>query len=68
LESIVYEGFGPAGTVFMVDTVTDNRNRTLSEVRKIFDTRAAGWAMSIPSGGSSTARASLPSRPVLIRG
>jgi len=39
LESATYEGFGPAGTAFLVDTITDNRNRTISEIRKIFDTK-----------------------------
>jgi YebC/PmpR family DNA-binding regulatory protein len=33
----VYEGYGPAGVAVMCDIMTDNRNRTASEVRKIFD-------------------------------
>ena len=36
LEEIRYEGFGPAGTSFIVETMTNNRNRTVSELRKIF--------------------------------
>ncbi|MBR7159474.1 MAG: YebC/PmpR family DNA-binding transcriptional regulator, partial [Clostridia bacterium] len=36
-EEIVYEGFGPAGTAFIVETLTDNRNRTGGEVRHAFD-------------------------------
>ena len=35
-EEIVYEGYGPAGVAVMVDTLTDNRNRTVGEVRHIF--------------------------------
>ncbi len=31
-----YEGYGPAGTAFIVDAVTDNKNRTASEVRMTF--------------------------------
>ena len=31
-EEIRYEGYGPAGTAIMVDCLTDNRNRTVSEV------------------------------------
>lgn len=31
-----YEGYGPAGTAFIVDAVTDNKNRTASEVRTAF--------------------------------
>lgn len=35
-EEIIYEGFGPGGTAFLVETVTDNRNRTVSEVKHAF--------------------------------
>ncbi len=31
-----YEGFGPGGVAFMVEVVTDNKNRTYQEVRKLF--------------------------------
>ncbi len=41
LEEIVYEGFGPAGTAFIVEAVTDNRMRTLQEMKNIFE-RAGG--------------------------
>jgi YebC/PmpR family DNA-binding regulatory protein len=33
----MYEGVGPAGTLFVMPVVTDNRNRTAAEIRKIFD-------------------------------
>jgi len=33
---ITYEGYGPEGAAVMVDVVTDNRNRTVSEIRKLF--------------------------------
>jgi len=36
LNEIVYEGYGPGGTAVMVETVTDNRNRTVAEVRNVF--------------------------------
>jgi YebC/PmpR family DNA-binding regulatory protein len=36
-EEITYEGFGPGGIAVMVDVLTDNRNRTAGEVRKIFE-------------------------------
>jgi YebC/PmpR family DNA-binding regulatory protein len=36
-EEITYEGYGPGGVAFLVDVVTDNRNRTASEIRKIFE-------------------------------
>ncbi|MFN4260527.1 MAG: YebC/PmpR family DNA-binding transcriptional regulator [Gemmataceae bacterium] len=41
LEEIVYEGYGPGGVAVLVEVLTDNRNRTAGEVRKIFD-RAGG--------------------------
>lgn len=37
VEEIVYEGYGPSGVAIMCDIMTDNRNRTAPEVRKIFD-------------------------------
>ena len=33
LEEIIYEGYGPAGVGFVIETATDNRNRTLPEVK-----------------------------------
>ncbi|MHB0938942.1 MAG: YebC/PmpR family DNA-binding transcriptional regulator [Armatimonadota bacterium] len=35
-EEITYEGYGPGGVAIMVQTMTDNRNRTAPEVRSIF--------------------------------
>src|SRR5947209_17690308 len=36
LESIVYEGYAPGGVSVMVEVATDNRNRTVSEIRSAF--------------------------------
>ena len=36
-EEIVYEGYGPSGVAVIVETLTDNRNRTAGEVRHYFD-------------------------------
>ncbi|WP_076413784.1 YebC/PmpR family DNA-binding transcriptional regulator [Shewanella sp. UCD-KL12] len=36
LETIMYEGYGPGGTAVMVETMTDNKNRTVSGVRNSF--------------------------------
>ena len=36
-EEITYEGYGAGGVAVMVETLTDNRNRTASDVRHIFD-------------------------------
>jgi YebC/PmpR family DNA-binding regulatory protein len=51
-EEVVYEGTGPGGTLFLVEGMTDNRNRTVAEIRKIFEKHngalggggTAGWA------------------------
>jgi YebC/PmpR family DNA-binding regulatory protein len=50
-EEIVYEGYGPGGVAVLVDCMTDNRNRTVSEVRSVFtkcngsmgETGCVGW-------------------------
>lgn len=36
-EEIVYEGYGPSGIAVIVETLTDNRNRTAGDVRHYFD-------------------------------
>jgi YebC/PmpR family DNA-binding regulatory protein len=36
-EEMSYEGYGPAGVAIMVSILTDNRNRTVAEIRNIFD-------------------------------
>lgn len=50
-EELRYEGYGPGGVAIMVDIVTDNRNRTASEMRHLFsknggnlgDTGSVNW-------------------------
>jgi YebC/PmpR family DNA-binding regulatory protein len=41
MEQLRFEGYGPHGVAIIVDTVTDNRNRTSSDIRNMF-TRAGG--------------------------
>lgn len=36
-DTVVYEGYGPNGVAVIVETLTDNKNRTAGEVRHIFD-------------------------------
>ena len=36
-EAVMYEGYGPGGVAFMVQCLTDNRNRSAPEMRKIFE-------------------------------
>jgi YebC/PmpR family DNA-binding regulatory protein len=51
-EEVLYEGTGPGGTLYLVEGMTDNRNRTVAEIRKVFEKNngalggggAAGWA------------------------
>lgn len=50
-EEVVYEGYGPCGVAFIVSCLTDNRNRTAPEMRKLFErgggqlgaTNCVGW-------------------------
>lgn len=39
LKEVIYEGFGPKGVGIMVEAMTDNRQRTTAEIRKIFESR-----------------------------
>ncbi len=51
-DEVLYEGTGPGGTLYLVEGMTDNRNRTVAEIRKVFEKNngalggggAAGWA------------------------
>lgn len=51
-EEVLYEGTGPSGTLYLVEGMTDNRNRAAAELRKIFEKNngqmggsgAAAWA------------------------
>jgi len=36
IESVTYEGYGPAGVAILVECLTDNRNRTAADIRHIF--------------------------------
>lgn len=35
-EEVTYEGYGPGGTAILVECLTDNRNRTMPEIRRVF--------------------------------
>jgi YebC/PmpR family DNA-binding regulatory protein len=41
LDEVTYEGYGPGGVAIYVETLTDNRNRTVAEIRNVF-TRNGG--------------------------
>ncbi len=36
-EEVLYEGYGPGGVAMMVEALTDNRNRTAPEIKKLFE-------------------------------
>jgi len=44
LEETMYEGYGPGGVAILCEVLTDNRNRTASEIRKIFELSGATLA------------------------
>src|SRR5262245_21419830 len=44
MEEITYEGYGPEGVAYLVDTLTDNKNRTLSEVKHAFSKTGGAMA------------------------
>lgn len=44
LEEIMYEGYGPGGVALLAEVVTDNRNRTVSEIRHVFSKNGGNMA------------------------
>ena len=57
IDEIMFEGYGPGGAAVLVSVATDNRNRTVSEIRHMFSKTAATWARRAASPGCSSARA-----------
>lgn len=43
-EQITYEGYGPHGSAVIVDTLTDNKNRTVAELRRLFAQKGGSLA------------------------
>jgi YebC/PmpR family DNA-binding regulatory protein len=46
LEELIYEGYAPGGVAILVESLTDNRNRTAPEVRKAFEKKGGNMAES----------------------
>lgn len=44
LEEVVYEGYGPGGVAIVVECVTDNRNRTLADLKYVFNRSGGNMA------------------------
>lgn len=61
IEEIVYEGYGPHGVGIIVECQTDNRNRTVSEIRNVFKSNGGNM-------GESGAVAWMFDRVALIQG
>lgn len=57
-EELVYEGYGPAGVAVLVECATDNRNRTVADIRNIFnknggrlgESGSVAWMFNAPQG------------------
>ncbi len=43
-EQVIYEGYGPGGVAVLIEALTDNRNRTTSEIRNIFAKKGGNMA------------------------
>ncbi|HSV73905.1 MAG TPA: YebC/PmpR family DNA-binding transcriptional regulator [Chthonomonadales bacterium] len=65
-EELTYEGYGPGGVAVIVQCATDNRNRTVADVRKVFsksggrlgENGSVAWMFSAPVGLISVSSAS----------
>ena len=66
IEEIRYEGYGPGGVALIVEALTDNRNRTGSDMRAAFSKYGGAWASPTRSPSCSTASASSPIRKGLV--
>ncbi len=44
IEELTFEGYGPHGAAIMIDTVTDNRNRTIADLRHVFSRSGGNMA------------------------
>lgn len=68
LESARYEAYGPGGTALIIDTITDNKNRTVAEIKHLLlknggsfaGSGAAIWAFEITKEGELKPRVTIP--------
>ena len=44
MEEVTYEGYGPHGVAIVIDTVTDNKNRTLADIKYVFNRNGGSLA------------------------
>ncbi len=50
LEEVIYETYGPAGVAILIETLTDNRNRTAQEIKHLLS--EAGFSLAAPGSAS----------------
>ncbi len=46
IEELILEAYGPGGTAVLIESITDNKNRSISEIKKILNDYGAKWAES----------------------
>ena len=63
-EEITYEGYGPHGVAILIDLLTDNKNRTASEIRNVLEKKAATCRARVPWPGSSIKKGSSSSKRI----
>jgi len=44
MSEVMYEAYGPGGTAIMIEAITDNKNRTVANVKEIINKKGANWA------------------------
>lgn len=44
MSEVMYEAYGPGGTAFLIEAITDNKNRTVANVKAIINKKGANWA------------------------
>ena len=44
IEEVMFEGYGPSGAAVLVNVATDNRNRTVSDIRHVFSKNGGNMA------------------------
>ena len=66
-EELTYEGYGPGGVAMYVEVMTDNRNRTVAEVRHAFNKFGVTWVPMVQWRSCSASRASSAMPPAPAR-
>ena len=59
-EEVVYEGYGPNGVAIIIEVITDNKNRTVAELRHIFSKFGGSLENQAVFGGSLKKKGKLP--------